>query len=285
MISRRWSRRVRTILFVGVAAVSVGSLSPVSVARLRRPSSLTRISRRLTPRGRRRPSRTRSRTPAAPPRVSPANRRLRTRATCFAGTAAASTEAGLRRLLTRRRRQRPRHALARRGERVPVVARGEHDDRLGSVALQSPRSAAPAGRADASHDASRSHAAAVKFPAKHVAADATYPRSHVGSHDDPLASVAVQSPKLSALAGSAEASHGSGSHVADVRVPARQDVTPFLLYPEAHVGEHVSPLRSIAVHESASAALSGATKLHGSGSHVATDVSVPAAHVVVPFTE
>ena len=162
---------------------------------------------------------------------------------------------------------------------------GEHDDRLGSVALQSPRSAAPAGRADASHDASRSHAAAVKFPAKHVAADATYPRSHVGSQDDPLASVAVQSPKLSALAGSAEASHGSGSHVADVRVPARQDVTPFLVYPEAHVGEHVSPLRSVAVHEPASAALLGATKLHGSGSHVATDVSVPAAHVVVPFTE
>ena len=162
---------------------------------------------------------------------------------------------------------------------------GEHDDRLGSVALQSPRSAAPAGRADASHDASRSHAAAVKFPAKHVAADATYPRSHVGSHDDPLASVAVQSPKLTALAGSAEASHGSGSHVADVRVPVRQDVTPFLVYPEAHVGEHVSPLRSVAVHEPASAALLGATKLHGSGSHVATDVSVPAAHVVVPFTE
>ena len=163
---------------------------------------------------------------------------------------------------------------------------GEHDDRLGSVALQSPRSDAPAGSADASHDGSRSHAAAVKFPAKHLAADATYPRTHVGSHDEPLESVAVQSPGSTALAGSAEASHGSGSHVADVRVPARQDVTPFLVYPEAHVGEHDEPLSSVAGQSPASEAWAGSAEAsHGSGSHVATDVSVPAAHVVVPFTE
>ena len=82
--------------------------------------------------------------------------------------------------------------------------------------------------AGASHDGSRSHAAAVKFPAEHLAADATYPRTHVGSHDEPLESVAVQSPKSEAWAGSAEASHGSGSHVAtDVSVPAAHVVVPF----------------------------------------------------------
>ena len=126
---------------------------------------------------------------------------------------------------------------------------GEHDDRLGSVALQSPRSAAPAGRADASHDASRSHAAAVKFPAKHVAADATYPRSHVASHDDPLASVAVQSPKLSALAGSAEASHGLGSHDAAVPRPLHMYPWPYFAVQSElpRHSTHMSPLTSLLV--------------------------------------
>ena len=63
-------------------------------------------------------------------------------------------------------------------------------------------------------------------------------------------------------------------------------MSPFLVYPEAHVGEHDEPLRSDAVQSPTSEAWAGSAEAsHGSGSHVATDVSVPAAHVVVPFTE
>ena len=83
----------------------------------------------------------------------------------------------------------------------------------------------------------------------------------------------MQSPKLSASAGSAEASHGSGSHVADVRVPVKQDVTPLLVYPEAHVGSHDDPLSSDDVQSPRSTALAGSAEAsHGLGSH---DAAVP----------
>jgi len=104
-----------------------------------------------------------------------------------------------------------------------------------------------------------------------------YPEAHVGSHDDPLASDdphALAPPLPMPPFSGAMTTHGSGSHVAsDVRVPARQDVTPLLVYPEAHVGSHDDPLSSDDVQSPRSTALAGSAEAsHGLGSH---DAAVP----------
>ena len=149
---------------------------------------------------------------------------------------------------------------------------GEHVSPLESDRGQSPRP--PLSGATTTHGSGSHVATDVKVP---VLQDMTpflvYPESHVGEHDEPLASDAWQSPGSTALAGSVETSHGSAPHVAtDVKVPARQDVTPFLVYPEAHVGEHVSPLGSDAGQSPASEAWAGSAEAsHESGSHDAAE--------------
>ena len=111
-----------------------------------------------------------------------------------------------------------------------------------------------------------------------------YPESHVGSHDEPLESDAPHAlappPPMPPLSG-ATTTHGSGSHVAtDVKVPARQDMTPFLVYPESHVGEHDEPLESDAPQALAPppppAPFAGATKGQSLALHTFPEQSYPA---------
>merc|ERR1712216_824942 len=70
-----------------------------------------------------------------------------------------------------------------------------------------------------------------------------YPSSHVGWHEDPLGSELGQSP-TPPFSGSAEVSQGAGSHVAVVKVPRLQELTPDTMYPLSHVGWHEDPLGS-----------------------------------------
>ena len=103
----------------------------------------------------------------------------------------------------------------------------------------------------------------------------------------PLGSVAVQSPKLTALAGTTVGgSHGSGSHVAtDVKVPVRQDMTPFLVYPESHFGEHDVPLSSDAPHALAPPPpmppFAGATTVQSLALHTFPEQSYPSSQSLV----
>ena len=160
----------------------------------------------------------------------------------------------------------------------PEAHVGSHDDPLASDdphALAPPLPMPPLSGAMTTHGSGSHVASDVRVPASQdVTPLLVYPEAHVGSHDDPLASDAWQLPGSTALAGSAEVSHGSDSHVAsDVRVPARQDVTPLLVYPEAHVGSHDDPLSSDDVQSPRSTALAGSAEAsHGLGSH---DAAVP----------
>jgi hypothetical protein len=78
-----------------------------------------------------------------------------------------------------------------------------------------------AGLVDASHG-SGLHIAAVNFPAEQLdVPDTVYPSLHVGWHVNPDARLDVQLA-LFPFAGGADASHGSGWHVAARNSPAKQ---------------------------------------------------------------
>ena len=92
------------------------------------------------------------------------------------------------------------------------------------------------------------HDAAVSVPAPHDDLPETvYPVLHVGEHVDPLAIELVQSP-APPFVGAAEASHGFAEHVAALSVPALHEDVPDTVYPELHVGWHLSPDGSVSTH-------------------------------------
>jgi hypothetical protein len=74
---------------------------------------------------------------------------------------------------------------------------------------------------------------------------------------------------LSPFIGSADASHGSGLHVAAVKFPAKQLDRPDRLYPILHVGWHVDPDFRLFVQVPLFPFVGLADASHGSGSHVA----------------
>jgi hypothetical protein len=103
-----------------------------------------------------------------------------------------------------------------------------------------------AGAALASHGFGR-HVAAVSVPREHeLVPETVYPALHVGRHEAPDASAAVQLP-FAPFAGAALASHGFGRHVAAVSVPREHELVPETVYPALHVGRHEAPDASAAV--------------------------------------
>jgi len=66
-----------------------------------------------------------------------------------------------------------------------------------------------------------------------------YPVLQVGKHVEPEASLLLQVPRAP-FAGESTM-HGFGSHVAAVKTPAKQDVGPLTVYPQAHVLRQVEP--------------------------------------------
>jgi hypothetical protein len=113
--------------------------------------------------------------------------------------------------------------------------------------------------------------------------DNVYPILHVGSHFDPDASFAVQSPLSRPFVGMADASHDFGMHVAAVNSPAKQLDGPDTVYPALQVGWHVDPDTRLFVQLPLSPFVGAVDASHGSGLHDAA-VNVPAEQFDVPDT-
>ena len=109
------------------------------------------------------------------------------------------------------------------------------------------------GAADASHGpdthaASSENADAGADTTRHdLDPDDTYPASHVGAHDDPIASVDEHVGPGAPFATAPEASH---AHVARVKLSQpSQRCSPTKVKPApSHVGTHVDPGGSASVH-------------------------------------
>ena len=105
-----------------------------------------------------------------------------------------------------------------------------------------------AGAADASHGPDTHVASSNNADAwQDLDPDDTYPASHVGAHDDPIASVDEHSGPGTPFAMAPEASH---AHVARVKLSQpSQRCSPTKLKPSpSHVGTHVDPGGSASVH-------------------------------------
>ena len=128
----------------------------------------------------------------------------------------------------------------------PELHVGWHVNPLPREFVQSPASPFVGG-AEASHGFTE-HVAAVSVPALHEdVPDTVYPELHVGWHVDPLARELEQSPTPPFVM-AAEASHGFAEHVAAVSIPALHEDVPDTVYPELHVGWHLSPDGSVSTH-------------------------------------
>ena len=105
-----------------------------------------------------------------------------------------------------------------------------------------------AGAADASHGAD-THAASSENAdtLQDLDPDDTYPASHVGAHDDPIASVDEHVGPGAPFATAPEASH---AHVARVKLSQpSQRCSPTKVNPSpSHAGTHVDPGASASVH-------------------------------------
>jgi hypothetical protein len=168
-----------------------------------------------------------------------------------------------------------------------VLHDGVHELPLVMLAVHVPR--APFIGAETTHGNGLHVTVSVRAPAKHaLLPDSVYPLRHVGAHELPLASVAVQSP-ASPFVGAADASHGlavgatvDGSTVDGVavdgvaeagasvalqstvpdRVPAAHVYKPDKMYPVSQAGVHVLPLARLAV-QPPRLPLVGAETVHG----------------------
>jgi hypothetical protein len=106
---------------------------------------------------------------------------------------------------------------------------------------------------------------------------------HIGKHAAPESKLDVQVPLLP-FAGLADASHGSGSHVAAVSFPAEQLVGPVTLYPLLQKKMHFDPDARLFVQVPTVPFAGGVDASHGLGLHVATGAITPAEQLDRPDT-